>query len=98
MKITYLTQRAFSVLATASFLLLMPALVVNTVMVEPVAAQENGDNGDNGEAPVNGVDAGAGGAYQNETGSVLPIAAVGGLALIGAGLFGYRYARKNAAQ
>lgn len=95
MKITHLTQRAFTVLTTASVLLLMPALVVNTVMVEPAIAQENGENG---EAPVNGVDAGAGGASQNETGAVLPIAAVGGLALVGAGLVGYRYARKNAAQ
>jgi hypothetical protein len=97
MKFTRLTQQTLSSLAATAFLLLMPVLV-NTVMLEPVAAQEKDENGENGEAPVNGVDAGAGGAYQNEADSALPIAIVGGVLLVGAGILGYRYSRKNAAQ
>jgi hypothetical protein len=94
MKVAHLTKHALSTVAATSFLLLMPALVVNTVMLEPASAQENGDNG----APVNGVDAGAGGASQNEANTVLPIVSLGGLALVGAGILGYRYFRKNTAQ
>jgi hypothetical protein len=90
MKPTLLTKWTLNVIAATSFLLLVPTLVINTTVIDPVFAQDVDDDDNGDDVPVGGVEAGAGGAYGEGQNSVLPIVAAGGLALASAGMISYR--------
>lgn len=82
-------------LVLAGFLsIMMPAFMLNTVIVSPAIAQEDTDNDDDdNDTPVGGIETGAGGTANDADLGLVPATIAGGLVLVSAVAYSRRRKR-----